>query len=306
MATIDGHLMQHLDLGKRKLSLYHEHLQTDHDYSIWADVLSLEEVHVGSAEILDGQINFTSNTDDGPDRTGSLILSDPEHALSFGKSFTEDDDGELWVNRLIRVHHRVVVSGIGEVETVCGVGVPTSAVRSGGEISIEWGDKSLLADHGVRSKGYRKGMNVRDALVDLLRNLTGEHHLRIPETKKRLSRPYTVGMGEDDLTPWRLAKRIAGRECGWRLFYSSDGYATAEATGSSRPAVLIESLLSLPDSSTSFTDFSNYAKVTSKRKIKVGEGKKKKSLDVVYLSIAMLPKAHVLSEESLSRRTAHL
>jgi hypothetical protein len=506
--------MQHLDvLGKAGMDAYHAYLQSDHDYEVWAEVLTMEETLVGSVDLLDGQMNYTSNEDEGPDRTASVVLSDPEGALSFGASFTEDETGTLWVNRLLRVRHAVEVPKIGpryaaevvsnyvpnptglgdltnvstssapltatisslqswqgdgksfrvawntaptagqtqiqlrsgglavsagttvvlkfrflapatnvgapttanitmrdegallnyavaspiafpggfkpgewnevttthtvppgrtlntvywrvnvqasrvqsdvyyydglqvsppnvpyfdgstpdglgyvydwtglphksrstrtrfdreslRVVTTCMVGVPTSAARSGGEVTLELGDKSLLADHGVRPQTLKKGMNVRSALIYLLRDLTGEHHLRIPATKKRLSQPYTVGMGEDALTPWRLAKRIAGKEAGWRLYYSGDGYATAEPTSTARPRVRVEHVLSLPDGSASFTDYSNYAKVTSKRKFSNkarGPAKKYRGKTVTFEAVAVLAKGHDLSEESLAR-----
>src|SRR5690349_133613 len=100
--------MQHRHLGEAGLKKYHDWLQSDHDFKIWAEVLNMEEHPVNDVDVLDGQINFNSG-EDGPDRTASVVLSDPEHALSFGMSFAEDDTGELWVNRLLRIRHSVDV-----------------------------------------------------------------------------------------------------------------------------------------------------------------------------------------------------
>src|SRR5204863_5834425 len=116
---------------------------------------------------LDGQVNYSTG-EDGPERTASLVLSDPEGALSFGTSFAEDPSGTLWVNRLLRVKHQVTIPATGPYAaaagtwtTVCMVGVPTAVARKGGEINLELGDKSLLADHGVRPRTYKRRTNVR-------------------------------------------------------------------------------------------------------------------------------------------------
>lgn len=289
---------------KDKQRRYADHLQDDHDYRVWVDVLTMEERFVSSVDVLDGQVNIDRSAD-GPHRTGSLVLSDPENALNFGIKHARDDEGVLWVNRLVRINHEVVVPGLGPVRAIPGVGVPTAVSRKGGEVGLEWGDKSLLADHGVRGDNYKKGQNVRDVLVHLLRFHTGEQHFRIPATKRTLSRAYAVGMGDDSLTPWDAFVRIARNEGGWRAYYSCDGFATCEPASAAH-RVEVHDLLSLPDASVSFTDFINYVKVTSVRKTVDKKGTKKNTKDDVnvttrYQSVAVLPKSNDLSEQSLSR-----
>jgi hypothetical protein len=298
--------MQHVERGRDALTAYHEYLQSDHDYQVWVEILTLEEREVGEAVLLDGQVNYSTDSDDGPERTASVVLSDPEGALQFGTQYAEDDSGTIWVNRLVRLKHEVEVPGWGLFTTTCMVGLPTAASRQGGEVGLELGDKSLLMDHGVRPRTFKRGTNVRVALVALCR-MTGEHHYRIPKTDKKLSKPYTVGMGEDSLTPWAAFKQIAGKEKGWRAYFSADGYATCEPTKSQRPLVVVQHVLSLPDSSTSFTDFINYVKATSRRKI-VNRKKTKRDethdgrlIATVFTGVAALPRGHRLSEESLSR-----
>lgn len=291
--------------------LYHEYLQSDHDFEMWADVLTLEETltDAGSeVDVLDGQVNFARSGDD-PDRTCSLTLSDPEHALTFGTSSARDGADVLWVNRLVRVRHRVTVPTLGTVTATPFIGLPTSVTRNGGEVGLEMGDKSLLADHGVRPRTYKKGANVAWVLRSILGDLTGERHFRIPSTRKRLSEPYTVGMGDDALTPWRAARKIARKEANWFLFYSSDGFATAEPMNSKKDPVEVHHVLALPDSSTSFTDFSNYVKVTSVRKPSNREREAdhqdhphaRPIVEITREGVAVLPRSNDLSEQSLSR-----
>jgi hypothetical protein len=295
-----------------QLDLYHAHLQHDHDYRVWADVLTLEETFVREVDILDGQVNVQRNSD-GPVRTGSLVLSDPEGALSFGTAYARDADDVLWVNRLLQINHATFVPALGfEVRAICGVGVPMAVNRKGGEIGIEWGDKSLLANHGVRPKRYKRGANVRDVLISILKDQTGERNFRIPPAldrkgnPKTLSRAYNLGMGENSLTPWELFQFIAKRELNWISYYSCDGFATAHPPGNASTKVVMNDLLNLPDASTSFADFINYVKVTSVRKKVDKNGTPKDAKDDVKVTttreaVAVLSKKHVLSEQSLAR-----
>lgn len=299
--------MQHLHLGAEGLKRYHDHLQTSHDFKVWAEVLTMEEVPVAQVDILDGQINFDRQASN-PQRTASLVLSDPEGALQYGNRFTRDGENVLWVNRLVRIMHRVDVPGLGEIVTTAMVGSPTSAQRSGGEISLELADKQILVDHGVRPRTFRKGMRADNAIRQILREIGGERNLRIPQPRRKvkLSKPYTVGMGDDSLTPWQCARKIAREELNWVLFYSSDGYATGEPIGARRRGVEVHHLLALPSSGTSFTEFSNYAKATSTRKIvnKKKKNGKKTERTVRFNSVATLPAKHDLSEQSLARHGA--
>jgi hypothetical protein len=300
---------QPLLVGKDLLR-YHEYLQSDHDYRIFAEVMPLDESKVVAEPVLlDGQVNY-SKDNDGPWRTASIVLSDPAGALQFGTSYADDPTGEVWVSRLVRLRHEVTVPTLGDISATCMVGVPTAVSRSGGEISLELGDKSLLADHGVRPRTYKKGTRVDVALRSILADLTGERHMRIPPARtksgkpKKLSRPYTVGMGENALTPWRAFRLIANNEAGWRSYYSADGYATCEPKDANSDVVPVLHLLALPEASTSFEEFSNYVKVTSTRKIKHKKNaseKAKRNVAMEFQSVAVLPRDHDLSEQNLGR-----
>jgi hypothetical protein len=168
------------------------------------------------------------------------------------------------------------------------IGVPTSASRNGGEVNLELGDKSLLMDRGQKEKTYKKGWDARDALVDIIRN-AGErnYHVPVPNKSKKLSRPYSVGMKDAKTTPWKVAKRIARKELGWRLEFRADGRLVAEPLRTHRPKIPVKDILSLPNGSVDFTTFGNYVKVTSKRK--------QKRVVSTWEGIATLPPKHELS-----------
>jgi len=295
--------MQHEGKTLAARTAYHEYLQHDHDFRVWTDVLTINQNYIGTLEMLDGQMNYT-NGNDGPHRTGSVTLSDPEGALNFGSDYMRDEKGVLWINRLIQVWHEVTVPGYGLFTTSCVVGLPTSVARSGAEVSLEFGDKSLLADHGVRPRTYKKGQRVDLVLRSILRDCTGEQFMKVPKTKKTLSRSYTIGMGENQLTPWQAFKRIALQEKNWRAFYDGLGWAVAEPISDARQAPEIHSLLAVPVAATSFTDISNYVRVTSHRTPENKKKTKKKDESrwhYTYDSIVALPNSNELSEQSLKR-----
>jgi len=295
--------MQHLGRSLEARTAYHEHLQSDHDFRMWADVLTIDQQYVGTLELLDGQGNYT-NGSDGPVRTGSVTLSDPDNAMNFSADYMRDPKGVLWINRLIQVWHEVTIPDYGAFTTSCIVGLPTSVARSGAEVSIEMGDKSLLADHGVKPRTYKKNWQVDDALRSILEDCTGEKFMHIPATKKTLSRIYTVGMGENSLTPWQAFKRMALQEMNWRVYYDGLGWAVAEPISDAKTPVKVHSLLALPSASTSLTDFSNYARVTSHRTPVNKKSTKKvdeSRVHYTYDSIVQLQRANELSEESLAR-----
>lgn len=294
--------MQHLGRTLDARTAYHEYLQSDHDFRMWADILTIDQKYVGALDLLDGQMNYTDGKD-SPHRTGSLLLSDPEGALNFGTDYMRDPEGVLWINRLIQVWHEVTVPGYGDFTTSCMMGLPTTVARAGAEVSIEMGDKSLIANHGVRPRTYKQGMRVDKALRAILEEGTGEKFMRIPTTRKTLSRTYAVGMGEDSLTPWDLFKRVAAQEMNWRAYYDGLGWAVAEPTSDANDPVVVHSLLALPAASTSFTDFSNYVRVTSRRTPtnKPSTPVDESLVTTIYDSIVALQNSHELSEQSLAR-----
>lgn len=294
--------MQHAGRSPEALAAYHDYLQSDHDFRVWTDVLTIEQKYVGTLDLLDGQQNY-ANGSEGPHRTGSVILSDPEGALNFGSDYLRDEKGVLWINRLIQVWHEVTVPVYGKFTTSCVVGLPTSVARSGAEVSLEFGDKSLLADHGVRPRTYKKGQRVDLVLRSILEDCTGEKFMKIPKTKKTLSRSYNVGMGEDGLTPWQAFKRIASQEMNWRAYFDGLGWAIAEPNVATKNPIKVKSLLALPSASASFLDFSNYARVTSHNTPtnKKGTKKDESAYTNIYDSIVALPPSNELSQESLAR-----
>ena len=112
-------------LTKNQYTVYHDYLQSDHDFLVWVEVLSLAENQRGTVELLDGQVNLQSGND-GPNRTASLVLSDPEGALNYGVAYARQsqqhhlsESPHLWPIRVLscplnagtRVYWRITASG---------------------------------------------------------------------------------------------------------------------------------------------------------------------------------------------------
>lgn len=281
--------MQHTEFTRKQRRKYHKFLQSDHDFRVWVDVLTMEEKHVSRLDLLDGQVNLIP---EGPiKRTSSVVLSDPEGALRYGGGYTYDDKGELWFNRILRVSHQVDVPGLGEVVSIPFVGVPTGMGHEGAEVSLEMVDKTYLALIGVAERCFPRGMNAAEALRLILLSV-GEEHIRIPPSRRVLSRPYTIGM-HPDIFPWHVAERLAERELHWDLFYAADGFATARPARSNRARMDYDDVLSLPSSSVSYSEFSNFVKVVSHRMVK-----KKR---VTKTGRAQIPNTSRLSPKNLGR-----
>lgn len=268
------------------MDAYHAHIQETHDFWVWADVLTLEEGQVNRVPLIDGQVNL-NREDTGPRRTATITLSDPDNALTFGSPLVQDEDGVLWVNRLVRVQHKVILPDYGDVISTPFIGLPTSVARKGGDLSMELGDKSLLMDHGVKPKTYSKGANAAATVEDIIRNQTGERNYSIPSDPKKLSGPYTIGPAED-ATPWVIAQKIASDELGMRLELQADGKVVMEKKDADRDKVSVDHVLELPDVQADLA-FINYAKVV---------GKKKAS------QVRELPSSDSLSGKSLGRNGA--
>lgn len=293
--------MQHTHLTQAQRAAYHEHLQSDHDFLVWADILTMEEKPVGEAPLLDGQVNIDTTVGSDPHRTATLTLSDPEQVLSFGTRLAEDPDGVLWVNRLVRVQHYVEVPGVGPVTSVPFLGTPTSAGRNGAEVGLELADKSRLAHHGVGERTFAKGTSARAAIYFCLYNLTGEWRIALPASTKKLSRAYSVGMAEDAYTPWSLARLIAWNELRWNLEYTADGVARALPSTATMGEITMDHVTALPAQQTAFTDFKNYARVTSKRQAVKKTTAATVTTTSVYTGVARLPASNRLSAEGLAR-----
>jgi hypothetical protein len=206
--------------GGAALTAYHNRLRKSHDFDIFVDILNLDEQSIGSARLLDGQINIT---DTGPvRRTGSLTLSDPGGALDFSGGSAWNNT-QIWVDRLVRVRHVVNVPGYGEITAIPFVGPPSAVSRNGAEVQVELQDKAALGTRGARPLTVNKGANVVNAIRLIMTYCTGEFRFRMPTTTKRLSKAYNVGWA-DEAAPFVVAAKIASAELGMQLLYSCDGY----------------------------------------------------------------------------------
>lgn len=285
--------MQPLAAGAQ-LVAYHRRLRSSHDFDVFVDVLDLNEKVIGSAIMLDGQVNIT---DDGlVRRTASLSLSDPEGAFDFTGAAAWNGTS-LWVDTLARVRHVTNVPGYGEMTAVPFIGPPTSLSRSGGEVKVELKDKAALAMRGARPLTVHKGMKATDAIQKVMSYCTGEFRFRVPSLSRRLSRHYSVGLA-DDAAPMVVAARIAQAELGMQLLYSCDGYLTLRPRPS-QPVAHMGDVTDLASSSADFSTVVNYVKVTGKA---VSKKKGNKTTTTQAISTAQTKPSSEVSPERIARQ----
>ncbi|MGH3631940.1 MAG: hypothetical protein ACRDRL_31430 [Sciscionella sp.] len=206
-------------MGWPSQAAYEARLFGCHDYTVAVELLTLEETVTGELTVTDGQVNIDRTADVW--RICSLTVSDPDGALDFSAA-SDWSAASPWPNRLIRVRHHLSVAGTDVVATPF-VGIPTTLSRSGAEVSVGAQDKSTLAARGSRPYTVRKGMWAVDAIRQIMSVCTGERHFRMPSVRRRLSRDYSVGWG-DDASPWKVCKQIAWHELDRELLYACDGY----------------------------------------------------------------------------------
>jgi hypothetical protein len=263
---------------------YHAHITNDHDFTVEARVLTMDEKLAGKAVLLGGQVNI--QRDGSVRRTASFTFHDPDHDLALdGESPFE---AALFADRMVQIRHKVTVPGFGEVTTVPFVGPIARLSRDGDNLEVECQDKTSLAIRGTRPYRVKKGMNAVRAIKSILEDRTGEQRFRFPTgTRQRLPKSFNVGWA-DEASPWAVCQRIARQVLGMQLFYSCDGYATLRHPPHD-PVFTFDSernLTSLVDSGYDFTAAVNYARV------EVGK---------VTVKDDALPSRHMLSKEALSR-----
>jgi hypothetical protein len=272
-------------LGDRDLlDAYHAHITNDHDFTVEARVLTMNEALSGTAVLLGGQVNI--QRDAAVRRTGSFTFLDPDHSLQLDSS--TPFEAALFGDRMVQIRHKVEVPGFGVVTAIPFVGPVATLSRDGDVVSVECQDKSSLAIRGTRPYKVGKGMNAVRAIRAILEDRTGETRFRFPSgSRKRLPRAFNVGWA-DEASPWVICQRIANQVLGMQLFYSCDGYATLRYAP--HDAVFTfdadRNLTSLVDAGYDFTDTVNYARV------EVGK---------LAVRFDELPSTHMMSKEALGR-----
>lgn len=277
--------MQPLALTTAGLAAYHARVQDSHDFSIEVDVLNLDEELMGTAQLIDGQVNI--QTDATIRRTATMTLSDPDGALDFTEASAYSGTS-LWADRLVRVRHLIDVPGFGTVTTVPFIGVPSSLSRRGSEVTVELQDKTALSARGAIPKSYPKGTNAITAIKHLLQTCTGEFRFRLPTTTRKLSKAYVAGL-LDENSPWLVAQKIASAELSMQLIMSCDGYVIVRK----KPTVAVATFTGVTEQAQESIDFNqvaNYVRVTGKGKVKAVT----KALSTNSLSATRLQRKGVL------------
>lgn len=291
-----------LGLNKQQRNAYYRRLFSSHDYQVAVHICDADELLIGGAQFLDGQINFQADSD--VRRTASITISDPDGALDFDSSDLWSSH-TVWASRLIRVRHMLEVPEIRRTVGVTAfVGPPAALNRAGAEVTLECHDKTALAYRGTKPMTVPKGMNAVQAIRKIMHQRTGEWKFRLPKLKNaRLSRPYSVGWA-DDASPWKVCQRIARLELDRQLFYSADGWLTLRKRPTN-PALTVPAVTELPAMDVDFTTLNNYVRVLGKKSTKTIKDKN----SAVTTTITTQPEAvtwirsgHRLSMGALARK----
>lgn len=261
---------------------YHERLLGHHDATIEVQVLDLNEKVLGSAQLVDGQVNI--QPDSLIRRTASVQLIDPDRKLGLDGD-TPWQQMPVSAKRLVRVRHTLEVPGYDAVTVTPIVGAVASGQRDGALVTVELQDKAFLASFGALPFCAPKGANAVGAIRSILAQRCGETKFRLP-TGVRTRLPWSVNVGwSNEASPWIACQRIATL-LGMQLFYSCDGYATLRETPT-QPVITLDedALTQLPTGASDFLPVVNYARVT------VGQS----------FRVARLKAADDLSAEQLAR-----
>lgn len=195
-------------------------LLNPHRLKVRATLLDLDGKHLNDLtdKLADGQINVDGTSSDGIARTATIVLRDPRRALPFDSS--SPADSALWYDRMVRIVYEVR-SGDGWLGGPAFVGPVTSLVRDGQTVSVGCKDKAWLASGNAWTVLHLgKGMKVTDAITRVMRDLTGETLLDIPDLPQRL--PHHVTITPDDI-PWHEARKLANA-VDRQLYYDSGGW----------------------------------------------------------------------------------
>ncbi|GAA5143336.1 hypothetical protein GCM10023340_08570 [Nocardioides marinquilinus] len=303
-------MAQRLGLTDSEHRRYLAHLFGNHDFEIEVEVLSTEgKVLAGVREtLLDGQVNIQPR-DNAIRRTASLTFHDPDRRL--GLDTRSPYATSLFLDRMVRVQHTVVVPGVGRVTATPFVGPVITVTRDGETLTVECHDKAAFAVRGrppIRVKG---GTNCVDAIRRIMA-ATGENRFRLPEKNDRRtpkSKPFNVGWS-DEASPWTVANKIAALT-GMRLDYSCDGYLTLRPLPSKPALALNEKRLTAnPTVAYDATNVVNAVRVQGtirpkKKPKKPAKDEKDKKVKVEKVAVsAIAKKRHPLSPDNLGRNGA--
>lgn len=257
-------------LGSPELvAAYHERLAESQDYEITADILDMEENVLGSARVVDGQVNLLP--DSVVHRTLQATLHDPDRSLGLDGSSVFS--GSAAANRMIRIRHSIEVPDFGTVTCVPFVGPFVRPNRNGSTIDVEAQDKTALSIDGTRPYVVPRGMSAMLAIRALLVNRSGETRFRIPSgVRFRLLKPYAVSW-PDESSVWVRVQQIA-HAAGMQAIYSCDGYVTVRPY-STTPVIEFGGggvpITVPPASDSDFTQIVNYARVEADKIVAVAQ-----------------------------------
>jgi len=212
--------MQRMGLTGAELKTYHEALRSSHPIRISLAVLDLEENQLASITpaFVSGQVTVNAHS-----RETTRVLSaqfwDPGDDLDLDSS--NQSDGALFIDRMMRVYYSVWVDALGRWVTAKPFTGPIWHLhREGGMVTVEAHGKERIALRPAwkpfhESRGTAKAAAIRALMVDR----TGEARFAFPSSSPALPGPFNVGREQ---IVWHRATHLA-RSMDRHLFYDGRG-----------------------------------------------------------------------------------
>lgn len=279
-------------------------LTWDHSVRVKAYLLDMSDRVVAdlSDRLVDGQVDGAAA--DGGARfystSARTALWDPAHKIGFDTSAPAD--GQVFVDRMLRVEYEVRVWGLGQWVTIpVFTGPAEAAGRDGPILDVQWLGKERLADKPVWSVvHYQKGSRITTAIRDLLlRAGESADNMDIPDWPDRF--PETQVMPRRG-NIWERATRYA-QIIGARLAYQGDGTVHLQRhsdnvvfTFRDGPSALEShgpTVLTVPKVQFAGDELVNVVEVT---------GQPKATGAPAPVAVAALPRDHPLNSHRLGRR----
>lgn len=185
-------------------------------------VTDLDHIYVSdiSDRLLDGQVNIDSTAE--ITRSCTLSILDPDFVVGFDSE--DPTDTQAYSNRMIRAEYGVYVPDLDRwVYVPVFHGPIISVTRTEGVVDIEAQGKEYLAKRAVwKTLSYPRGIRRHNAIIKLMRDLTGERRFDFPSGawSARLGKTLTPGYASD---MWRWCSSLA-EGIPAQLFYDGRGY----------------------------------------------------------------------------------
>jgi hypothetical protein len=173
-----------------------------------------------------GQVNVTYGQGDGVNRSATVELFDPTHAVGLDT----ESEGVVSPRYLMQLHRGMYVDALERwVDIPAGAYWFTAPKRAGDILSIEGQGKEAIARYGtVQQIAFTAAANKMTVIRTVLASI-GETRFKLQPTTAKMGVARTLTY---DSNPWAFCQAIASG-MGRQLFYDAEGYVVCRPLPSS-------------------------------------------------------------------------